>query len=153
MEKYILTTEELSDALQETLRDGGCFPLGITGWSMQPFLCHGRDIVWLRTFRPEACKAGTILLFRRQNGRFVLHRVRKRLPGGYRMNGDAQTWCEDIRADQVVAEAYQIQRKGKTRSCDCLRWKLRALLWFPTRPIRPLLFRVGHYLKRIITHP
>lgn len=148
MEKYTLTTEELFAALQEALQGDGCFPLGITGWSMRPLLRHGRDTVWLRSFCPEDCARGSILLFRRPNGRLVLHRVRKCLPGGYRMNGDAQTWCEDILMEQVVAQAYQIRRKGKVISCNAPGLKLWDMLWFPTRPIRPVLFWIGHHIKK-----
>lgn len=149
MEKHILTTEELSVALYEALREDGCFPLEITGNSMLPFLQPGRDVVWLREFHPESCKVGTILLFQRQNGRFVLHRVRRILPGGYRMNGDAQNWCEEISTEQVVAQVYQIRQKGKLLSCDCIRLKIRDFLWYFTRPFRPPLLRVRHYIKRI----
>ncbi|MGM9681685.1 MAG: hypothetical protein ACI3XR_09295 [Eubacteriales bacterium] len=117
---------------------------------MRPLLRHGRDTVWLRAFCLEDCKRGSILLYRRPNGRLVLHRVRKCLPDGYRMNGDAQTWCEDISKEQVVAQAYQIRRKGKVISCNSPGLKLWDMLWFPTRPIRSVLFKIGHYIKNII---
>ena len=138
MEKHILTTEELSVALYEALREDGCFPLEITGNSMLPFLQPGRDVVWLREFHPESCKVGTIL-----------HRVRRILPGGYRMNGDAQDWCEEISTEQVVAQVYQIRQKGKLLSCNCIRLKIRDFLWYFTRPFRPPLLRIRHYIKRI----
>lgn len=150
MEKYILTTDELLAALQVAFRDDGCFPLKITGWSMRPLLRHELDTVWLRPFCPENCKRGSILLYRRPNGRMVLHRVRKCLPDGYCMNGDAQSWCEAISSRQVMAEAYQICRKGKLISCHAPGLKIWDALWFPTRPIRPILFRIGHKMKKAI---
>lgn len=147
MEHQILTTEELSGALPELLEAGACFPLVVTGWSMRPLLRHRRDVVWLRAFHPETCKRGSILLYRRSSGRLVLHRVRTCRPDGYRMNGDAQTWCEEIAPEQVVAEAFQIVRDEKTIPCGALRLRLWDLLWFPTRGLRPQLFQMAHWLK------
>lgn len=150
MKKYILTTDELLAALQETFRNDGGFPLEVTGWSMRPLLRHERDTVWLRPFCQENCKRGSILLYRRPNGRMVLHRVRKCLPGGYCMNGDAQSQCENISSEQVVAQAYQICRKGRRISCYAPELRIWDALWYPTRPIRPLLFRIGHLMKKTI---
>lgn len=147
MKKYTLTTQELLTAVQESLAQGVMFPLEITGWSMSPLLGHGRDTVWLGPFCREDCKKGSILLYQRPNGRLVLHRVRKCLEDGYLMNGDAQTHCEVISRQQVVAEARQICRKGKVIPCSAPKLRIWDALWYPTRPIRPALLGIGHKLK------
>lgn len=143
-----LTTEQLLTALKESFQDNGSFPLAITGWSMRPLLRQNRDTVWLQPFCPEQCKRGSILLYQRPNGRLVLHRVRKCLPGGYCMNGDAQPQCEIIFTEQILAQAYQICRKGRQIPCSSPLLRLWDALWYPTRPIRPFLFRIGHRVKK-----
>lgn len=147
--KRQLTTEQLLTALEGSFRDGEAFPLEVTGWSMRPLLRNGRDTVWLQPFCAAQCKRGSILLYQRPNGRLVLHRVRRCLPGGYRMNGDAQTHCEDIAAGQVVAQGFQICRNGKRIACSAPALRLWDALWYPTRPFRPALFGIGHTLKTI----
>lgn len=149
MKKYTLTTAELLTAMQETFRSGGTFPLEITGWSMRPLLVHGRDTVWLLPFCRETCKRGSILLYQRSNGRLVLHRVRKCLPDGYCMNGDAQSQCEHIHVAQVVAQAHQICRRGRVLACSAPELNVWNALWYPTRPVRPILFWIGHQIRKI----
>lgn len=151
MKKYRLTADELLAALQESFRQEEAFPLEITGWSMRPLLRHGRDTVWLRPFCPERCKRGSILLYQRQNGHLVLHRVRKCLPDGYCMNGDAQVQCEKILTGQVMAQVCQITRSGRRIDCSAPGLRLWDALWYLTRPIRPFLFRAAHRIRKRFT--
>lgn len=150
MKKYVLTAEELMAVLQESFQNDESFPLEVTGWSMRPLLRHSRDTVWLRPFCVETCQRGSILLYQRPNGHLVLHRVRKCLPDGYRMNGDAQLQCEMISREQILAQADQICRGDRLISCSALKLRIWDALWYPTRPIRPLLFHMGHRIKKTI---
>lgn len=137
----ILDMERHSDELMELLETGAKIPLVVTGSSMEPFLKHEKDTVWL--IRPEKYRKGQILFFRRSNGSMVLHRIRKICPDGRMVvNGDAQTWCETVRQEQAAAVVVAVTRNGITRKADCLIWKIRDFLWYPTRPIRPALLRL-----------
>lgn len=149
MDKLLLTTDELFEALPGLLEKDGKFPLYVTGFSMRPFLRQNRDIVWLRACSNGSCRRGQILLFQRSNGKLVLHRVRRVLSENrYLMNGDAQTRCEIINGNQILAEVFEIQRGEKRFSCDRFVLRLENLLWHPTKPIRPLIFKVGHSIKK-----
>lgn len=144
-----ITTGEAQAFLPSVLEGGGSVPLTVTGNSMLPFLKDKRDTVWLReTDKP---KRGQILLFRRQDGSFILHRLRRiRRDGTLVMNGDAQSWCEIISPDQVLACVTAFSRPGKkTVSADGFPVRLRDLLWYPTRPIRPFLFRTYLAIRRL----
>jgi len=136
------------DTLTEILKSGGSVPLIVTGTSMTPYLRNGRDTVILQ--KTDHLKTGKILFFRRNNGDFVLHRVRKLLPNGrLLMNGDAQNWCEIITKDQILAEAIRIRRKnGKEIPANGAVSRLWNLLWFPTRPIRPFIWKMWAWLKK-----
>ena len=119
---------------------------------MLPFFKSGRDTVWLTS--GTVPKKGDIAFFRRRDGNFVLHRVRKiRADGSLVMNGDAQNWCETILPDQVLAVVTAFSRSGKkTVSASAFRVRLRDLLWYPTRPVRPFLFRVYLAFRRKFKH-
>lgn len=59
--------------------------------------------------RPYRC--GSILLFQRDDGRYVLHRLLRLPPDGrLLMNKDAQTSTEQIRPEQVLAADSDILR-------------------------------------------
>lgn len=150
MRAHELTADELLTALNEAFENGDFFPLEVTGWSMRPLLTHGRDTVWLRPFVRADCKRGRILLYQRDNGRLVLHRVRECLKHGYLMNGDAQSACEFILDTQVAAEVFKICRRGRMMDCASLRLRLWDMIWYPTRPVRALIFKAGHRIKRVI---
>lgn len=142
------------DALQsgielvDLINNGATVPVLVTGSSMLPFLKNGRDTVWLA--KEENLRRGQILFFRRSNGMFVLHRIRRIYPDGrILVNGDAQTWCEIVYPEQVIAVVCAISRNGKIRRTNHLFLKIRDCLWYPTRPLRPIIFRTYGMLKKI----
>ena len=147
MDKLIFSGKAIAPQLMDTISAGGRICLVVTGSSMTPFLKHERDVVFLRKWEEKKIKSGQILLFQRKDSSLVLHRIRKIFPNGkLLMNGDAQAWCETISLEQVIAVVSSVERKGKQISCDSIRFQLWNWLWYPTRPIRPILFK----LRRIL---
>lgn len=150
MEKLICTSAEFIKIIEDTVKNGGNMPLVVTGNSMKPFMVDGRDTVWLENCKDSDYKRGKILLFRREDGKIVLHRVRKVLPDGILvMNGDAQYWCEEIKKEQVLAVVTYIEKNGKKMSCNSLKYKIKIEVWQLLKPLRPLFFRTEHKIKRI----
>lgn len=152
MEKIILNAAEHGDMLVDILRCGGYIPLSVTGISMMPLLRPERDIVWLKAWAPGTLKPGRILLFRRSDGSFILHRIRRVYADGrILMNGDAQRWCEITDEAHAVAVAWEITRGGRRMPCTAWRLRLWDLLWYPTRPLRPALFRLNTLIKSCLS--
>jgi SOS-response transcriptional repressor LexA len=140
-----------ADALVDILATGAPFPIVVTGSSMIPFLKEGRDTVILQK-TDELCK-GRIVFFRRNSGEFVLHRIRKIYPDGrILVNGDAQSWCEITRRDNVLAEVISIKRNSRTIDPRGITSSLLSALWYPTLPIRPFILRTYTSLKRLFTN-
>lgn len=137
MENLVFSSAEFAETIENLMVVNGTMPIVVTGNSMNPFLIDGRDIVWLRAHSQTDLKRGKILLFKRSDGTFVLHRVRKVLPDNILlMNGDAQTWCEKIETHQVVAVVTEIERNSKKRRCGT------KFLWHIAKPLRPVLLMV-----------
>lgn len=137
--------------VENTVNGGGCVPLVVTGNSMAPFMKDGRDTVWLKKCTEADYKKGKILLFRRADGKMVLHRVIKvNSLGVLTMNGDAQFWCEDIKKEQALAVVSHIERNGRRRSCGSMIYKTKIAIWQALKPLRPLLFRVQRKIKRML---
>lgn len=151
MEKLIYSSAEFAEVIEETIKAGGCVPLVVTGNSMNPFLKDGRDTVWLKACTGSDYKRGKILLFRRTDGKIVMHRVRKVLHSGELViNGDAQYWCENIKKEQVIAVVSYIERNGKKKSCNSVIYKIRTEAWQILKPLRPYIFRVQRIIRRIL---
>lgn len=148
MRSLILDACADAEELTALLSSGAPIPIGVTGGSMLPTLKERRDTVWVRQCAPDTLRRGAIVFFRRTDGRFVLHRIRKITKNGIIVNGDAQSWCERIAPEQILGAVTHITRNGKKRSCASLPCRLWELLWYPTRPIRPALIR----LRRLLHH-
>ena len=98
-----LPLSELYPVIQEALAMGGEFTVYPGGTSMLPTICPGKDAVVLSL--PNKVKRGDILLYRRESGVFVLHRVVGiRKDGSLVMRGDNQFFNESgVLPSQVIA--------------------------------------------------
>lgn len=124
------------------LQAGETLSLPVLGSSMAPFLVHRRDTVWLSApTRP--LKAGDIVLYRRRNGEYILHRVRSVKGGVYTMIGDAHTVSEPgIAPAQILGIVTHALRKGKTQQPGTFWWEFFARFWVRVIPLRPIFLRV-----------
>ncbi len=149
MDSISLSSAQFADAFKDIISDGGLVPVVVTGNSMLPFLVHGKDTVWLRAYEKEDLKKGKILLFQRENGALVLHRVKRVLPQNkLEINGDAQYWCETIKNEQVIAVVAYIEKNNKKISCDSLLYKIKVWLWQSLKPLRPVIFSIRRKFSR-----
>ncbi len=151
MEKLICSSAEFAEIIEDAINEGGRVPLVVTGNSMNPFLKHEKNTVWLKACTEADFKRGRILLFRRTDGRIILHRIRKLLPDGeLLMNGDAQYWCEKIKKEQAVAVVTHIETDGKKKSCNSVLYKIKIEFWQVLKPLRPYIFRIQRKIKKIM---
>lgn len=133
----VLPAEELMDPLLGLLEDTESVPLVISGYSMTPFLAHGRDTVYLSKVK-RPLKRGDMILYRRSSGAYVLHRIFCLEEGTYTLVGDAQTMLErGIRPDQVLALVTAVRRKGKLLRSGSFWWDFFEKIWIRMIPLRP----------------
>ena len=144
----VMQPEILLEEYRQLLEDENitALPLVISGNSMSPFLVHGRDTVYLsRLDRPA--KRGDVLLYKRDSGAYILHRVYKADKDSYTMVGDAQTQLEqDIRPDQIIAIMTSALRKGKLQKKGSFWWEFFEKLWIKIIPLRPMLTKIYTYI-------
>lgn len=143
MEQRAVPGVQAVPRMEEILSSGGRCNLTVTGSSMVPFLRHERDTVVLAQATDALLRPGRILFFRRQDGTYILHRLRRvEKDGSFRICGDAQRWTERIWRSQVIGAVVAVRRQsGRVVDCDGFFWRLCSALWYPTRPLRPTLFR------------
>ena len=143
----VLPPEILLEEYRRLLRDEKIqsLPLVITGNSMSPFLVHGRDTVFLSRLDRDI-KKGDILLYRRDSGAYILHRVYK---AGEELTfvGDGQAAFErGIKRDRVIAVAESAVRKGKTIQKGCLVWDFFEKVWINFVPVRMPIIKIYSFL-------
>ena len=124
-------------------------PLVISGSSMTPFLVHGRDTVYLTKIR-QPLKRGDMVLYRRDSGNYILHRVYRVEEDSYTMVGDAQTWLEaGIRRDQILARVTAVRRRGKLLQKGSFWWDFFEKVWIRMVPLRPVAMGTYSRLKKL----
>ena len=133
-----LPMEQLIGVVQLQLSQQGTASLVVTGNSMWPLFRHMRDRVLLAP--PENCQKGDIVLYQRENGRFVLHRIVKTEKEICICCGDNQCEKETIQKDWILAVVTDFERKGKLYSVTAKGYRLYKRVWMGLFPVRRGIF-------------
>lgn len=121
--------EQLGPLIAEVIGEGGEFCLFPKGTSMLPLIRQGADAVALVSLDRKP-KKGDVLLYRREDGQYVLHRLmRVENNGSLCFCGDNQRLLEHgIGCDQVVAVVTAFFRGDKRLEASGLVMRLYAYL-------------------------
>jgi SOS-response transcriptional repressor LexA len=145
-----ITVNKMIPVIEELLEEGMRIRITVTGSSMYPFLRDKKDSVELYRSSYDQLKRGDIVLIRRDNGEYVLHRVVKKDRKYFYMNGDAQQWWEGpIKPKQVIAKVTKVWRKDRCILCSSFLWRLASILWMLLIPFRDLIFKSYYHLRRL----
>lgn len=127
--------------------------LTVTGGSMYPFLRAGVDSVLLAGIGGQALKKGDIVLYKRDNGQHVLHRIVKKTKAGFFMAGDAQTMVEGPVDWQCILAVVTRVYRG-SRSIPARQWGLliAAGLWHTLRPFSCWMIGCYRFVRRHCGH-
>lgn len=149
MELTTIPMEELAPLLQLQLDKGGEAFLVVTGSSMYPTLRHRKDgVVLVPAEKPF--KRGDLILYIRQNGQYVLHRIVSRPKNGdFICSGDNQWLPETVNEDQVKAVVSTYVRGGKKISVDSFSARFFIGIWVALFPVRKPIIRLRRVLGRL----
>ena len=139
---------ELTELLLLQMENGGKARLTVTGGSMLPMLRPHRDAVELIIPQSNPEK-GDIILYRRENGVYVLHRIIATDDEGYICSGDNQVMREPVKPEQVLALVVGYIRKGKYRSTDAFGYRLYNGLWTGLFPLRGIYIAIRRPLGKL----
>lgn len=146
----MIKADDWVGAILPLLEDGKSVKIKPTGGSMVPFITGDRDMVEIKAVSPNL-KRGDIVLYRRDNSKYVLHRIYDVKDDGYYMLGDSQRVIEGpIRAEQIVAQCRYYYKKGKSKDNDSWDMKLKYALWFRLRPVRGILIKLNSFKRRLL---
>ena len=143
---------QLAPVIYECFENGTDVELTPTGGSMRPLWRHRRDVVKLTSVKAEDIKIWDVLLYKRSETEFVLHRVVGVNPDSLDFLGDAQFIVEhNVPKDSVVAVVKGFCRQnGRYRTANDPVYRLYVWVWCNTRGIRYFLHRVVNKIKRMV---
>ncbi len=144
--------DDMLGAMQAVIDSGGEFRLMPRGTSMLPYLKEGRDSVALVKLTGRVRKHD-ILLYRRKNGKYVLHRVTGIGKTGYIMCGDNQTTFEPgITDEQIIGVVSAVWHKEKRIGVFSAQARIYQAFWC-FMPLRKSVFfmrRAAGKLKKML---
>jgi hypothetical protein len=141
--------DEMMPIIKSQLEDGGKATFTPKGKSMLPLLRDGMDRVTIA--KPVfPLKKYDIVLYQRNNGDYVLHRIVETGQGTYVLRGDGQYVKEyGVEERQIIGVVKHFMREGKTYSCKGFLYGLSVRIWCHTVSIRKNYRRGRRILGRI----
>ncbi len=141
-------TEHLNHTtIADELGRGNTITFYTKGVSMKPLLKENQTHVTISPIR--MAQKRDILLYIRQNGALVLHRLMKQDDAFYYMRGDNTYGLEKIRKEQAIGIVTHIYRKGKQFSVTRRGYRFYVRIWNLIYPCRYLCYKIKRMIKKV----
>ena len=134
---------EIAPLIKEAVSDGKEVRLTVTGFSMFPLLRGGSDDIILS--KKEKIKKYDVVLFERDNGEYIFHRVIKKKGNVLTIAGDNEIKKEyPVYEDRVIAKMTFFIRSGKMYSIKSWWYILYSRFWLLIFPLRHIAVKLIH---------
>ena len=140
----------LFSLMDEMLNNNKSVIFSPNGNSMQPFLFEGLHTVEIKKSSFQELKISDVVLIRRTNGDYVMHRLVYKNRHGLYLNGDNQNWFEGpLPSSALVAVGVARICKGERWEFYSFTWRCLSWIWILLFPIRYLYIRVLNLFLRL----
>lgn len=150
-ERVIVTPEELFSMMEPELKSGKAVIFRISGNSMLPAVCGGRDLAKAELCDIKKLRRLDVVVVRTDSGRYIMHRITKLTEFGFYTCGD---WNERgdgfFRFDQIAAQITEFIRKGKRINLESGFWRFVFGVWVAAESIRPAMKHICGAVSRMI---
>ena len=148
-EKTGVHSFELFEALRPLLEEGRKAVFPVSGMSMWPLICHGRDQVVVTACDPGELRVGDIVLLQTAFGNYLLHRVTALRPDAFETTGDGNCFRDGWFPRRCAkAKVVSVLRDGKTIDCASPGWRFVFACWRALFPVRKQLLLLLQRLGR-----
>lgn len=119
-----ISLNDMEPVIIEVLENNSTVTITASGTSMEPLIHDGKDNVVLK--KPGGdFRIGDIVLYKRNNGKLVLHRIIGKDENGFILRGDNQLLKEyGISESQIIAVLDSIEKNGRVYKSDGLYCKI-----------------------------
>lgn len=136
----------MNSTIEQELNKNGKHLDIVVGNSMKPLLRVRQDQVVLSLITSPP-KKYDVVLYKRPNNQYVLHRILKIKKDYYLINGDNRYHIEKVPKDWIIAIMEGFYRNNKYYTGSSLEYKLYILLWCKPNILRRLLLFIRHQIK------
>ena len=140
---------EREASIENALEENGFYVSTTVGMSMWPMLRNRRDRVVLIPVGKERLRRLDLPMYRRDDGKYVLHRIIGVKDGHYVIRGDNTYRKEYVREDQLIGVVSEFYRGERHVRADARRYRVYAAFWHFIFPMRWLLFKMRRVASRI----
>lgn len=139
--------------IEQVLREKGFFATTAKGISMLPLIRPERDTIVIKTPNTDL-KKFDVVLYKRKNGTYILHRILAIQPDGYVLCGDNQVQKEyGVQREQIIGVLDGVYRDQNYVDMKSYRHRLYTRVWCSSILLRKcalLGIRVLRRLRKII---
>lgn len=138
-----------NSSFEEVLEREGNLIYTNVGDSMMPLLREGRDLMVI-TRRPEGrCKKYDAVLYKRPNGKYVMHRILQVRRDDYVICGDNR-WKREfgVPDEWIIGVLTAVIRDGKTISVTDKKYRFYVHLWCDFYWVRAAILRIRVAVSR-----
>lgn len=150
-----MSKEGKETQIEEVLTREGFYVSTTVGMSMWPMLRNRRDRIVLSPVGEERLSRYDLPMYRRADGKYVLHRIIAVRDGEYVIRGDNTYQKEYVKDGQIVGVVREFYRGNRHVLASARTYRVYAALWHFIFPLRRLLFnmrRLAGGIKRKIFH-
>lgn len=140
-----VSLSQFGPVIEEVISSGGKVKITATGTSMEPVIKNGSDTVTLTAVNKEL-GIDDIVLFKRNNGKLVLHRIIGKNQNGFVLRGDSQWTTEAVSTENIIAVLDSVERNGKPVNYKKYDKILPVIRW-SNRIKKSIRIRLGDTLK------
>ncbi len=137
--------------IEEALRRDGVYVSTTVGTSMRPMLRNRRDRIILLPVGEEPLKKWDLPMYRRADGKYILHRIIDVKEDHYVIRGDNTYVKEYVPHEQVLGYVSEFYRGRRHVMSDAKSYRIYAAVWqtiYPVRLVGYKLWRLAGRIKR-----
>ena len=133
---------------EEELERHGSFIFKNVGTSMMPLLRQHKDLFLIESKNSREIRKYDVVLYKRANGQYVLHRILKLGKNDYVLCGDHQYRREyGIYNNQILGVLTRVIRDNKTIEVSYWKYKLYVHIWCDLFYIRAMILWLKSFLR------
>ncbi len=139
---------DIAPLIEECIKGGSSIRIKVSGISMTPLLHNGKDSVLLS--KADCVKKYDIVLHRRENGQYILHRIIKKKGNILTIAGDFETEKEyPVPESAVIAKVTSFTRNGKDYKPSDFIIRLYSAIWVMIFPARQQVLYILNVFRRL----
>ena len=141
----------MSENIEQQLSKEGFYVSTTVGFSMYPMLRNRRDRVIIRPLADgERLKKYDLPLYRRPDGKYILHRVIGLRDGYYLIRGDNTYMVEKVPDSWVLGKVTEFYRGNRHILSASRGYRFYARFWRWIYPFRFVFVKLKRFAERVI---